>query len=202
MIRTVYTIGYSGFKKNDFVEALRKYGINLVIDVRSKPYSQYFSDYNKENLERFLTGEHIFYRNYAVEFGARQTNNLYHAQGYMDFELFSQSDSFLTGFDKIEKTLEKGYTPVLMCAEKDPFNCHRAILVSRAFSLTGYHIEHLLPNDETITQSDIERRLLDFYFPTRHQLSLVDEAKSDDELIIEAYRKRNQEIGFSTGDEQ
>ena len=201
MGKTVYSIGYSGFKNNEFVETLHMYNVNLVVDVRSKPYSQYFPDYNKEIFEKFLKDEHVFYRNYAVEFGARQTNNSYYVQGYMDFELFSQSDSFLNGFDKIEKTLAKGYTPVLMCAEKDPFNCHRAILVSRAFSLAGYHIEHLLPNNETVTQSDIERRLLDFYFPKRYQLSLVDEAKSDDELIIEAYRKRNQEIGFSMGDE-
>ena len=201
MTKTVYTIGYSGFKINDFILELHKYGINLVVDVRSKPYSQYFSEYNKEKLEELLKDEKIFYRNYADEFGARQTNNSYFTNGYMDFELFSQSDSFLNGVDKIVKTLEKGYKPVLMCAEKDPFNCHRAILVSRAFSLNGYNIEHLLPNNEPITQSAIERRLLDLYFPKRNQLSLVDEAKSDDELIIEAYKKRNQEIGFSMGDE-
>jgi len=201
MIKTVYTIGYAGFKINDFIEELHKYGINLVVDVRSKPYSQYFSEYNKEKLEELLKDAKVFYRNYADEFGARQTNNSYFTHGYMDFELFSQSDSFLNGFDKIEKNIEKGYTPVLMCAEKDPFNCHRAILVSRAFSLTGYNVKHLLPNNEIITQSDLEKRLLDFYFPKRYQLSLVDEAKSDDELIIEAYKKRNQEIGYSMGDE-
>jgi uncharacterized protein (DUF488 family) len=201
MIKTVYTIGYSGFKINDFIEELHKHGINLVVDVRSKPYSQFFSEYNKEKLEAFLKGEKIYYRNFADEFGARQTNNSYFTHGYMDYELFSQSNSFLNGFDKIVKALEMGYKPVLMCAEKDPFNCHRAILVSRAFSLNGYNIEHLLPNNETITQSIIERRLLDWYFPQRNQLSLVDEVKSDDELIIEAYKKRNQDIGYSMGDE-
>lgn len=201
MIKTVYTIGYSGFKLKDFIDTIHENEINLVVDVRSKPYSQYYSDFNKENMEKVLTNEHVFYRNYATEFGARQTNSLFHKRGYMDFELFSQSDSFLDGFDKIEKNIEKGFTPVLMCAEKDPFNCHRAILVSRAFFLSGYQIKHIMPNRMTITQVELESRLLNFYYPNRDQLSLIDEIKSDHELVIEAYRKRNQEIGFFMGDE-
>lgn len=202
IMKTVYTIGYSGFKINDFIETLHKNGINLVIDVRSKPYSQYFPDYNKEKLEKTLDLEHVIYRSYAAEFGARQTDKVYYEHGYMDFELFSQSESFLNGLDKVEKILNIGATPALMCAEKDPFNCHRAILVTRALSLYGYQIKHLLPDSDTVTQFDLEKRLLDFYFPHRYQLSLVDEMQEDNELIIEAYKKRNQEIGFSKGDEQ
>ena len=52
MIDTIYTIGYSGFKIDDFVKTLKENGVSVVIDVRSLPYSQFYSDYNKENLSR------------------------------------------------------------------------------------------------------------------------------------------------------
>jgi len=41
MINTIYTIGYSGFVIDDFIQILKKYKISVVIDVRSNPYSQY-----------------------------------------------------------------------------------------------------------------------------------------------------------------
>ena len=74
MTKTLYTIGYSGFLVEEFIDALKKNNINAVIDVRSSPYSQFFSDYNKEPLEKTLKKEGIFYRNYSKEFGARQYN--------------------------------------------------------------------------------------------------------------------------------
>jgi uncharacterized protein (DUF488 family) len=54
MVDTVYSIGYSGFSMSDFINTLQSNKISLVVDVRSHPYSQYFSDYNKESLEQTL----------------------------------------------------------------------------------------------------------------------------------------------------
>jgi len=54
MVDTVYSIGYSGFSINDFIDTLHTNNISLVIDVRSTPYSQYFPDYNKDSLEQVL----------------------------------------------------------------------------------------------------------------------------------------------------
>ncbi len=98
MIDTVYTIGYSGFLINDFISTIQSNNISLIIDVRSQPYSQYFSDYNKENLQHKLESIGIYYRNYVTEFGARQDDRQYYSNsGYLDFELFAKSPSFLNG---------------------------------------------------------------------------------------------------------
>ena len=51
MVDTIYSIGYTGFSINDFVATLKTNKISAVIDVRSHPYSQWYPDYNKENLE-------------------------------------------------------------------------------------------------------------------------------------------------------
>lgn len=203
MIDTLYSIGYSGFQIKDFIDVLKSKGIVLVVDVRSAPYSQYFSDYNKETLEQRLKKVDIYYRNYAKEFGARQEAKEYYSRaGYLDFELFAKSTPFLSGIDKLKISMEKGYTFALMCAEKDPITCHRAILVSRAFYSAGYKVVHLLPNNTIMAQEDIENRLLKKYFPNRDQLSLLDKNLSAQEYICEAYKKQNATIGYSIEEEK
>ena len=202
MVDTVYTVGYSGFKLDEFIATLQASQISLVVDVRSQPYSQWFVDYNKDKLERTLKQVGIYYRNYAEAFGARQENRSYYSNdGYLDFEKFAKSPLFLHGFEKLVKSMKQNYRFTLMCAEKDPFHCHRTILVSRAFHEAGYNVVHLMPNNVTITQEEIEKRLLETYFPNRNQITLFSESLNEEECLIEAYRKRNSEIGYSIEEE-
>ena len=196
VVETLYTIGYSGFNVNDFVNILKKYGVNVLIDVRSNPFSSYFSAYNKELLEQALKSHNIYYRNYAKEFGAQQTESrFYTPQGYLDFEMFTASPIYNDGYHKIEDGLKRDYVFAFMCAEKDPIDCHRSIMISKTFNDNGYSILHLLPNKNPISQLDIEDRLLNKYFPNRDQLSMFEEQTGNNNLISEAYRKRNADIG-------
>lgn len=134
MITKLFTIGYAGFGLPEFLTELKKRQIQLVIDVRSQPFSKYYADYNKDRICNALKNENIYYRNYAKEFGARQENKVYYSsEGYLDFSKFSKSEVFQNGIERLCLSMQKGYSFVLMCAEKDPIDCHRAILVSRAF---------------------------------------------------------------------
>jgi hypothetical protein len=100
----------------------------------------------------------------------------------------------------IEDGLKHEYSFAFMCAEKDPIDCHRSIMISKTFSDNGYGILHLIPDNEPASQFDIEERLLNKYFPDRDQLSIFLEQKSNTELISEAYRKRNADIGYHIGE--
>lgn len=197
MVNTVFTIGYSGFQINNFISALKDKDVSLVIDVRSLPYSQYYSDYNKEILSKTLSNSGIYYRNYVSEFGARQEERQYYPMGYLDFEMFSKSKSFLSGVEKLKKSMQQDYTFALMCSEKDPMMCHRTILVARAFHILGYKVVHLLPNGMSITQNEIEERLLNKFFPNRGQINMFSPSLSTQEYIDEAYKKQNANIGYS-----
>ena len=201
MINHIYTIGYSGFKIDSFIDTLKTHNINALIDVRSSAYSKYFSDYNKSNLEKLLPQHGIHYRNYVEEFGARQENKAFYPNGYLDFELFAQSVQFKSGVKKILAGMKKNYIFALMCAEKDPINCHRTSLVARAFAEAGCKVIHLQPNGVEEPHSSVETRLLDKYYPDRYCLSLFDEAPDDDELLKRSYRMRNQEIGYKLNHE-
>ena len=197
MKKTLYTIGYAGFPKvDDFVAALNEHGIQIVIDVRSRPYSAYHEQYNKDVLERHLKAAGIFYFNYAKQFGARQEDVSLYKNGRLDFELFSNSPSFLDGINRVEKSSAK---IAFMCAEKHPTDCHRAILVTRAFGDRGHSIIHIKP-DITLSQTDVEDELLEKFYPEREQTCLFEEALSDAELLSAAYRLQNDAIGFKLED--
>ena len=84
-----------------------------------------------------------------------------------------------------------------MCTEKDPIECHRAILVTNAFYKEGFTIEHILPDNTIQTQQEVNKRLLDMYYPMRNQLSLFEsENLTDEQYIAEAYKKQNEKIGY------
>lgn len=196
MADTIYTIGYSGFNIDAFINTLKRYCVNVLVDVRSNPYSAHYPEYNKEHLERILRINGIFYRNYSKEFGAQQKElTFFSPEGFLDFEAFVKSDVFCEGINKLEKGMQQDYTFALMCAEKNPVNCHRSIMISRVFHEAGHTVIHLLPDNKTVTQHELEEFILNQYYPNRTQISIF-ESNDENTLISEAYHKKNAEIGF------
>jgi len=192
----LFTIGYSAYEREGFVEALRLHGVSLIVDVRSVPGSGYRPEYNREALGAYLVRHGIAYRHMPEAFGARQEKAVYLNKGnYVDFGLFSQSDAFLKGVGQIVEATEGGAVCALMCAEKDAINCHRAIMIGRRFYEKGWQVLHIMP-DGVQGQDALEQRLLELYFPNRRQISMFEELRSDSELLDEAYRLQNQRIGF------
>lgn len=192
----IYTIGYSGFTMDTFLERLCSCGVNVLVDVRSSPYSAYRPEFNKEPLCQRLKQNRIIYRHYGIEFGARRKEpELYSENGCVDFEKTMRSEAFLRGVERVLSGMELGYTFVLMCAEKEPVSCHRGILVSRALKERGCDIIHLLPDGREISHEALEEQLLDIYFPDRTQVSMFD-AADDKELLRLAYQEQNEVIGY------
>ena len=195
-MKNVYTIGYSSFEVEDFVNVLKKYHITSLIDVRSYPSSKFYQDYNKGNIEKILKSNGIIYRNYSSHFGARQSDKKYYKTGYMDFSEYVQSESFKEGMRKIEAGMDLNYVFVLMCAEKDPSLCHRSIMVAREFYKKGYEVRNILADGSYITQEQIEQDLVKHYFPTMDQISFLSDSLSFDEMVEKSYHLRNSEIGY------
>ncbi|MBC7293642.1 MAG: DUF488 family protein, partial [Thermoleophilia bacterium] len=51
---TIYTVGHSNQSPEEFCQLLEAKGISVVVDVRSKPYSRYARQFNRQALEKFL----------------------------------------------------------------------------------------------------------------------------------------------------
>lgn len=155
-MNTVYTIGYVEYETAEsMIQVLKKYEINCLIDVRSNPHSVFKKEFDKENLMIKLPKEGIHYRSYAREFGARRMDCLGEDK-QVDFDKVAHSTEFLEGAEKLKKGLEMGYNFVLMCAEKEPGNCHRGILIGKYLTSIGIEVKHIINIDKIISQREME----------------------------------------------
>lgn len=197
----LFTIGHSTYDIDYFINLLRRYRINCIVDVRSTPYSKYSNQYNKDLIMNVLKTNKIKYIYMGKEFGARRVSkSLYTREGYVDFERVKDDLDFKMGLERIKNGVNKGYNIAFMCTEKHPEDCHRCILVGRNFKDLGYEVINIINEEEHKTQEEIEYELLEEYFPERKQISLIEDMnlsnKSDEELIKEAYRLKNKQIGY------
>lgn len=196
----LYTIGHSNHEVGYFIELLRKNGVNVVVDVRSTPFSQYATQFNMNEIQKSLKEHGVFYIHMGEEFGARREDRtLYDATGKLDFELTQKSESFKRGIRRIEDGLEKGYHIAFMCSEKHPEDCHRSILVGKAFYDRGYQVLNILEDGNTMSQEEVGKLLLQKYFPDRNQVSIftLDDPISDEEYTKQAYALRAKEIAYN-----
>jgi uncharacterized protein (DUF488 family) len=192
--KTIYTIGYSGFKIDAFLEVLKSFNIDYVIDVRSIPRSMYFDAYNEKALSKILTEAGVEYTNLKTEFGARQENSEFYTDNYLDYKKFANSRQFRNGVEIVKELTDKGNVICLMCAEKDPLNCHRAILCGKTLNENGFDILHIVPAKngiETERHSDLEKRLIKLYHKSE-QCSMF----NNNDLLAESYQKHNVKIGY------
>lgn len=196
-MKRIFTIGHSTQGFDFFLSLLERHNINCIVDVRSTPYSQYATQYNQEILSCNLKRNGIYYLFMGEEFGARRRDSrLYTSEGFLDFDKVSKTTVFKKGIERVASGIDKGYNVAFMCTEKEPIDCHRTILVGHEFFRLGFEILNILSNGQLLSQRGIEAQLLDLYFPDRRQGSLFDEPRNENDLLTEAYRFRNRDIGY------
>ncbi len=198
---TIYTIGHSTHQLDFFLKLLLDNKVDAVVDVRSVPYSKYTPQYNTRELKHFLNNHGLYYIAMGQEFGARHTDNfLFNDHGYLDFDKVLAGDKFKNGLQRIKEGLNKGLRIVFMCAEKDPIDCHRSILVARAFYDLQYDVVHIHDDGSLEAQDQLYERLLDVYFPDKNQqtiIDLIEGCSNRDALIKEALKLRKSEIAYN-----
>jgi uncharacterized protein (DUF488 family) len=195
-VSTIYTIGHSTHTIEYFLTLLKAHAITCVVDVRSMAASRYNPQYNKESLSRSLKQSGITYLHFAEEFGARRTDPAERDnEGHVDFEKVRASPLFKRGVERLHQGLQKGYTIALMCAEAEPLDCHRFLLISVALENEGLKVLHILKDKSLRTNPEVENALVKKY---QKQISAQDIFNPTPELsdqIAQAYKLRSRETG-------
>lgn len=196
-----FTIGHSNYAIEAFLRLLEKYAINCLVDIRSSPYSRYVPQFNRENLLRSLEKEKILYVYMGDKLGGRYMDpDLLYSDGVVDYGKVMQKKEFRQGIQSVIRNIKKGLNIVLMCAEKDPLDCHRFLLVSKGLSDQGVRVKHILGNGDFIVHKDLEDLLVQRYNNELNQLSFFEENLSPGKILEKAYKKRNREVAFIVND--
>ncbi|MBM4077227.1 MAG: DUF488 domain-containing protein [Planctomycetes bacterium] len=139
----LYTIGHSNHTEEQFLSLLSQHDINVVVDVRSQPYSQYSSHFNRESLQRLIASARRQYLFMGDELGGRPPEEeCYDDDGHVLYSTLAQIPRFLHGIDRVEKGIQK-YRVALMCSEEDPVVCHRFLLIARVLVDRGLVPVHI-----------------------------------------------------------
>ncbi len=140
---TIWTIGHSSHSGERLRELLGMVGAEVVVDVRSAPYSRIHPQHSRRAMEPALRAVGIDYAFLGRELGGRPPEpELYDAEGRVRYDALSATGRFLAGIDQVTRLAADGVT-VLLCAEEDPTRCHRRLLVGRVLADRGFAVRHI-----------------------------------------------------------
>ena len=150
----IWTIGHSTRTLEEFLEMLKSFEIELLVDVRHFPGSRKFPQFNKENMEKTIPENGIEYK-HIVELGGRRKvdpnskNDAWRLdsfKGYADYMETTQFQEALTILKKL--AIEK--RTAIMCAEAVWWSCHRS-MISDALKVDGWKVMHIM-SEKTATE--------------------------------------------------
>lgn len=136
---TVFTIGYEGLSIEQFVDKIKEYGINSVVDVREYPISRK-KGFSKTKLSEVLHENDIEYYHFRKLGSPKKIRDeLRKTKNY--FKFFMEYESYLNTLedDTLENvtSISKNEKTCLMCYEHDSNHCHRKIVAKHISKLTN-----------------------------------------------------------------
>jgi hypothetical protein len=197
MTTTLFTIGHSNHGLSTLLDLLSEHAVTAVADVRSQPTS-WLDHFDRAPLTEALRHVGIDYVFLGDELGARRAEPECYDGDRADYEAIARLPLFQRGLTRVRQGLEK-HRVCLLCAEKEPLDCHRTILVCRHLRGPGIHIQHILADGTLEDHAAAELRLLKL---TGVQPTLFEPVSSTEELIERAYEVRGREIAYRINHEE
>ncbi|NLE38375.1 MAG: DUF488 domain-containing protein [Pirellulaceae bacterium] len=195
--RCVFTIGHSTHEMGRFLELLRSYGVTAVVDVRSQPASR-LPHFCRDHLAAELRTVGIEYVFLGSELGVRRVERECYVDGRVSYERIARLASFQHGLDRIERGAATRVV-TLLCAEKEPLECHRTILVARHLVGRGWNVKHILADGTAEDHIDGMRRLLRLRDIGR---TLFEPNLTEEELFERAYEEQSRIIAYRDREEE
>ena len=141
---TIYTIGHSNITIAWFIDLLRSYSIQVLVDTRSQPYSRYAPQFNRESLKTSMEQAGITYLHLGDQLGGRPRGARYYlAQGTVDYDRLAEAPFYQEGIDRLKREAE-GHCLAIMCSEAGYKDCHRYKLITRSLVNEGVEVHHIL----------------------------------------------------------
>jgi uncharacterized protein (DUF488 family) len=139
----IYTIGYGNRSIHTFIQLLTKYQVDILIDVRTTPYSRYQPDFRNRALELHLINYGMKYLHLGDELGGKPSDPSCYTDGTVDYDKVASKLFFIRGIEEIKTLNAEGFTVAVMCAEQSPARCHRKLLIGDYLEEQGYEILHI-----------------------------------------------------------
>ena len=186
----LFSFGHSNLPIQRFLAILQAAGVSGIADVRSTPMSRRFPWFSRNALAARLAREGMQYEWYGDTLGGRPRHPELYSEGVADYEAMAQQPDFQAAIATLS-ALAARCRVSLVCAEREPLDCHRCLLVARALAERGLAIGHILHNGVIESHATIEQRLL---APNRQDDDLFLTGQND--RLAAAYRRRARAVAY------
>jgi uncharacterized protein (DUF488 family) len=144
----LYTIGHSTRTLDELVDALRSFGVRLLVDVRTIPRSRHVPQFNREALGRRLPRRGIRYAHLKTLGGLRKPrpdsrNTAWRNASFRGFADYMETPEFAEALDELRGLAKDVGPAAIMCAEAVPWRCHRS-LIADALTARGHVVLHIM----------------------------------------------------------
>jgi len=190
----LYTIGHSNHKIEDFIILLKRYEVTCIADVRSAPHSRYCPQFNKDALAAALEAAGIAYMFLGKELGGRPDDLSRHEKSCVNLQHIAETEEFKGGLQRLIAATSE-HRVALMCAEKEPLECHRTILVCRHLKGHNFCIRHILQDGSIEDHINAERRLVKML---KIEPTLFEPSNTERDFIEQAYDHQAQKISYQS----
>lgn len=187
---SVLTIGHSTHSLDEFLALSKGHSVTALVDVRSAPYSRFNPQFNRNNLDVSMKAARIKYVYLGHQLGGRAVDPSCYENGRVQYDRLAQTQLFRSGIERVVRGAAD-YSIALMCAEKDPLDCHRTLLVARALDEQGITVAHILSDGRLETHGEAMERLLDVT-----GLPHADLFRSRQELIAQALAQQEEKVAY------
>lgn len=191
---TILTVGHSNHDLEFFVELLDAHRVTALADVRSAPFSRHNPQFNRERLAATLKSSGIKYVYLGRELGGRSENLSCYERGRIRYDRLARTSRFRNGLDRIVRGVGE-YRVALMCAEKEPLDCHRTLLVGHELDKLGVDVAHILPDKPLESHANAMDRLLAKF--GLDDYDLIHRGEPRDERIKKAIECQVEEVGHA-----
>jgi uncharacterized protein (DUF488 family) len=181
------TIGHSNLSADRFMALLMSAGVTAVADVRSIPFSRWCPWFSAKALAQRLASEGIAYIALGEQLGGRPRDPRLYRNGVADYDAMAARPEFVAGLERVVDEIAR-HRVCLLCAEREPLDCHRCLLVGRALAERGLRLGHIRADGTIEPHAGTEDRLLAL---------AGDEAdlfRGRAENLAHAYRRRAQAV--------
>lgn len=159
----IFSIGHGGRKIEDFFSLLKENEIKYLVDVRSYPYSKYYPEYNKENIDIVSKKYDIKYVFMGDSLGGRPNDRSCYSddkdengKAQVLYNEIKKKDFFIHSIERLVVANSKKLKVACMCSELNPCDCHRSKLIGEVLyndkNIVTYHIDE---NGLIQTQNDV-----------------------------------------------